>query len=244
MLRGRPTAVLIGLTLIALGGCQTGRYRAATMPAALNVPPANPMPYMDVAGLVGPGTGTNQISPGDLLEVTVASGRGDEPQKEPIQVRVSSEGTVNAPPIGPVLVSGLEPPAAERQIAQAAIERGIFVRPSVTVQVLTPAVNRITVLGAVAEPGVKELPKGSSDLARAIAAAGGLTDEAGTKVDVVRYSTQPFLAGGDAKTQAEGQSGVTLASYNASSAPQTMRIDLAQRRPRHVRATRWATATW
>lgn len=182
---------------------------------------------MDVAGLIGPGTGTNEISPGDLLEITVFSGRGDEQEKKPIQVRVTKEGTIDAPPIGPVPVAGMEPFAAEQQIARAAMDRGIFVRPSVTLQVLTPAVNRVTVLGAVTEPGVKEIPKGSCDLARAIAAAGGLTDEAGTKVDVVRYSTQPFLAGPASQPQT-GPGGVVLASYNSPSPPKTERIDLAQ----------------
>jgi len=196
------------------------------MPATLEVQPANPTPYMDVAGMIGPGTGTNLIQPGDLLKITLVSGRGDALERKPIQVRVTSEGTVDAPPIGPVPVAGLEPFTAEQQLARAAIDRGIFVRPSVTVQVLTPAINRITVLGAVAEPGVKELPKSSCDLARAIAAAGGLTNEAGTKVDVVRYSNQPFLADGAAPQI--GPDGVMLASYNSSAPPQTTRIDLAQ----------------
>jgi len=225
-LRNRSLVAWIGPLVFALAGCTPSHFTPATMPATLHVPPANPTPYMDVAGMIGPGTGTNEISPGDLLEITVFSGRGDELEKEPIQVRVTKEGTVDAPPIGPVPVAGLEPFAAEQQIARAAMDRGILVRPSVTVQVLTPAVNRITVLGAVEEPGVKEIPKGSCDLARAIAAAGGLTDEAGTKVDVVRYGTQPFLA--DTASPHAGPEGVVLASYNSPTPPKTERIDLAQ----------------
>jgi polysaccharide export outer membrane protein len=191
---------------------------------------------MDIAGMVGPGTGTNEISPGDLLEITIASGLDDELEKKPFQVRVTREGAADAPPIGPVQVVGLEPYAAEQKIAQTAIERGIFVRPSVTLQVLTPAVNRITVLGAVKEPGVQELPKGSSDLARALAAAGGLTEEASTSVDILRYSSQPFMAEAKPQTPTMKPDGVTLASYSPSVTPgapsaivpQSMRIDLAQ----------------
>jgi polysaccharide export outer membrane protein len=219
------------LWLLALAGCQSTHYSADTMPATLHVPPANPTPYMDVAGMIGPGTGTNEISPGDLLEITLFSGRGDDQENKPFQVRVTQAGAVDAPPIGPVAVAGLESFAAEQQIARAAVERGIFVHPSVTVRVLTPAVNRITVLGAVSEPGVKELPKGSCDLARAIAAAGGLTNEAGTKVDVVRYGTQTIFADGESPQQA-APDGVRLASYTANGSPtgkpQTTRIDLAQ----------------
>jgi polysaccharide export outer membrane protein len=231
----RRLLLAMGLLLgsFMLTGCKSAHFSSTTMPPALRVPPANRVNHMDVAGMVAPGTGTNEIGPGDLLGVTLDSGRNTEEEKKPFQVRVSPEGTVDAAPIGPVLVAGLEPSVAEQRIAQAAIERGIFVRPTVTLQVLKPAVNRITVLGAVTEPGVKELPKGSSDLARALAAAGGLTDEASTKVDVLRYSTQTFMAGATAKPQADG---VTLASYNAGGGaaggamnpPQTTRIDLAQ----------------
>lgn len=226
VLRNRRPLLIAVLGWSAIAGCASPHFTPETMPATLEVPPANPTPYMDVAGMIGPGTGTNIIQPGDMLKITLVSGRGDELERKPMQVRVTNEGTVDAPPIGPVPVAGLEPFSAEQQIARAAVDRGIFVRPSVTVQVVTPAVNRITVLGAVEEPGVKELAKGSCDLARAIAAAGGLTDEAGTKVDVVRYSTQPFLADGAAPSVRPD--GVMLASYNASTPPQTTRIDLAQ----------------
>ena len=206
------------------------------MPAELRAPPTNRVAHMDIAGMVGPGTNTNEINPGDLLEITLASGRNDEEEKKPFQARVAGDGTVDAPPIGPVPVAGMEPITAEQQVAQAAIARGIFVHPSVTLQVLKPAVNRITVLGAVVEPGVKELPKGSSDLARALASAGGLTEEASTKVDVLRYSGQTFMADAARTSKRRRRGEVVQASYNANgpqlagalSPPQTMRIDLAQ----------------
>ena len=224
-LRGWLLAMML-LVLLMMLGCQGPHFTAETMPLALNVPPANPTPYMDIAEMVGPGTGTNQLNGGDLLEVSLASGKSDETDVKPIQIRVADDGTVDAPPIGPVQVAGLEPPAAEQKIVQAAIERGIFVRPSVTLQVLKPAVNRVTVLGAVMKPGVQELPKGSCDLARALAAAGGLAEEASTKVDVLRNSGDSFMAG--TKPPPVGPNGVVLASYNPDVPPRTERIDLAQ----------------
>jgi polysaccharide biosynthesis/export protein len=215
------------LLLISVG-CKGPHFKADSMPVALDVPPANPTPYMDIAEMVGPGTGTNQLSAGDLLEVTLSSGKGDETEAKPIQVRVGDDGTVDASPIGPVSVAGLEPTAAEQKIVQAAIERGIFVRPGVTLQVIKPAVNRVTVLGAVEKPGVQELPKGSSDLARALAAAGGLAEEASTKVDVLHNGSPSFMAQGGPNLQATGKNGVQLASYSVDGPPRTERIDLAQ----------------
>jgi polysaccharide export outer membrane protein len=47
-------------------------------------------------------------------------------------------------------------------------------------------VNKVTVVGAVKNPGVYTLPRGSSSLLAAIIAAGGLGDEAGTSVQIRR----------------------------------------------------------
>jgi polysaccharide export outer membrane protein len=190
---------------------------------------------MDIAGMAGPGSGTNEIGPGDLLEISIASGRNDDAENKPQQVRVTPEGAADVSPVGPVPVEGLEAAAAEQRIAQAAVDREVFVRPKVTLRVLTPAVNRVTVLGAVMKPGVKELPKGSCDLARALAAAGGLTEDASTKVDVLSYSGQTFMAGPRNVPHEKVSDGVQLASHSPEAAsygemtrPQTTRIDLAQ----------------
>jgi polysaccharide export outer membrane protein len=240
-------SIVLSCLSTATVGCKSAHYRASDMPTQLRAAHATPTSQINVASMVGPGTNTSQVSAGDLLEITIASGRNDE-KVEPIQVRVTQDGVVNAPPIGPVSVAGLEPIAAEQRIAQAAIQRGIFVQPAVTLKMAAPAVNRITVLGAVEKPGVVELPKGSSDLARALAAAGGMTKEAGTEVDIVRHNEPTFLAG-TGNTSAAAGNGVELASYTAGlsdgsqasvsdtpvgqapTAPQSSRIDLAQLTP-------------
>lgn len=213
------------------------------MPANLRATRVTSNSEINLASMVGPGTNTNQISSGDLLEITIFSGRNDEESK-PFQSRVTQDGFVSAPPIGLVPIAGLEPVGAEQRIAQEAVQRGVLIHPTVTLQVLKPAVNRVTVLGAVTEPGVVELPKGSSDLARAIAAAGGMTEEAGTQVDIVKHNEPTFMAGPEGV--APTGNGVELASYTAdasanlnetgyspivgqsSGEPHSMRIDLAQ----------------
>jgi polysaccharide export outer membrane protein len=149
------------------------------------------------------------------------------------------DGAVMVPLVGVVAVVGLEPPEAEQRIAAAAVERGIYRQPFVTLRVAERAVNRVTVLGAVAEPGVVELPRGASDLVGALAAAGGLTDEAGTSVDVLRHERGPSFFAGDpnrdaAPTDADPQirDRVHTASFEASEPADTearsTRIDLAQ----------------
>jgi polysaccharide export outer membrane protein len=195
--------------------------------------------------MAAPGAGTSRIGVGDLLALTISSGHTAEPI-EPVNVRVSPSGQVNVPLVGLVPVAGMEPFEAEQQIAAAAVQREVYRQPSVTLQVTERAVNRVTVLGAVTNPGVHELPRGSSDLVGALASAGGLTEEAGTKVDVLRHSAPSFLAGPTAPRD-PAQNGIALASYDsepwsppgvttavmpvvngAASAPQTVRLDLAQ----------------
>jgi polysaccharide export outer membrane protein len=230
------------LVFCALIGCKTAPYKVATMPAYLHVPPATPANGFNLAGMTAPGLGTSLISPGDLLELTIVSGHGGD-EIVPFNARVSPQGQVPVPLIGLVPVAGLEPFEAEQQIATAALERQVYRQPSVTLRVVDPAVNRVTVLGAVTNPGVHELPRGSSDLANALAAAGGLTEEAGTMVDVLHQGAANVVV--DAPPPAGGE--VNLASYESTprsspdvsgfgppplpgtaAAPQTVRLDLAR----------------
>jgi polysaccharide export outer membrane protein len=110
-----------------------------------------------------------------------------------------------------------------------------------------PAVNQVTVLGAVTEPGVQKLPRGSSDVLSAIASAGGFAEEAGTEVEVMRQSSPTFLATAPepnpvvqaSHTEPQffapppiGQNSATAGqSPNGPLNSQTYRIDLAQANP-------------
>jgi polysaccharide export outer membrane protein len=99
---------------------------------------------------------------------------------------VGEDGAANVPLVGKVQLAGLELAGAEQAIAAAGMQRGVFRNPHVTVTMKRPRVNKITVIGAVEEPGVYELPRGSSALLAALVAAGGLSDEAGTDVEIRR----------------------------------------------------------
>jgi polysaccharide export outer membrane protein len=115
-------------------------------------------------------------------------------------------------------------------------------------EVKEAAVNRVTVLGAVTKPGVQKLPRGSSDVLTAVAAAGGFTKEAGTQVEVMRQHSPSFIA------SKPGAEGVVTASYNEPSfspppitpdsdgaseplpsplGPQSYRLNLAEANPGH-----------
>jgi polysaccharide export outer membrane protein len=230
-------------------GCRASHYRAADLPNQLRVPQARRTNDINLTGMASQGASSSQIGPGDLVEVTIASGNQEE-IPEPIQARVSQDGRIAMPLMGEVHVAGLEPFEAGQRITAAAVEREIYRQPSVVLRVAEQAVNRVTVLGAVKEPGVYELPRGASDLLSAVASAGGMTEEASTQVEVMRHELPSFLAAPNGK---EGN--IVLADYEeADSAPvslaaqsdspvvgepvlapaiRTERIDLAEANPRH-----------
>jgi polysaccharide biosynthesis/export protein len=228
----------------ACAGCKTANYSAANLP---NEFLATPPPHSDGINLermVGESAGTTQIGPDDLVQITIVSGAGDE-RAVPMPARVAEDGSVMVPLVGNVRIGGVDPVVAEKRIIAAAVERGIYRQPHVTVVVTEPATNRVTVLGAVSKPGVVKLPRGSCDLASALAAAGGLARNASTHIEIMHRGSEPFLAATPSRetdpSPAE-TSGVKLAAYNElapvtsvlaaattnSHDPNMARIDLAQ----------------
>ncbi len=209
------------LILVATGaGCRSTHYTAVNLPPELRAQPAPTSTAINLEQIVGDGVGTSRIGSGDLVEVTIVSGSGDE-RPLPVPARVSETGIVMVPLIGSVPIGGLEPVDAEQQIAAAAVERGVYLQPYVTVTVKQPAVNRITVLGAVTKPGVVELPRGSCDLANALAAAGGLTKEASTRLEIL-HRGGPLTVARNESSAGGSASNVRLAAHLDPANPTTI----------------------
>lgn len=233
---------LFATVLLLLAGCRSSAYLAAKLPPQYRATANKNGKTINFADVSMFGVSNALISPSDLLEITLATGRDDE-KPTPTLVRVAEDGTADIPVIGPVPVAGLEAIDASQRIAEAGIQRGMYLHPYVTLEIKSKAMNRITVLGAVENPGVHELPRGGSDLVSALAAAGGLTDEAGTEVEIVRQPTKGLAANG--VPEANGKSGeILLADYQpggifsppgtdaklaaaSMTAPQTLKVDLA-----------------
>ena len=219
------SAVLV-LLFASIGaiGCQQSVLQASKLPNEFRVAAKTSPDAINLATISSPGGGESRIDPGDLLEINVASGRdGEKPST--ILSRVSDSGAADIPLVGPVQVAGLEPFEASQHVVQASIERGIYRRPHVALEIKSKSVNRVTVLGAVAHPGVHELPRGSSDLVKALAMAGGLSDEAGTLVEIVRQP--PLFAASDPANPALQPVSYQQRTAGPDAAPQTQRIDLA-----------------
>ena len=229
-------------------GCRSSGIRADRLPLEYRHAARNQNHTLNFAGVTTPGASDSVIAPSDLLKITVAT-NSDKENADPIQARVADDGTVEVPVIGPVPVAGLEAFDASQNIKNVAIQRGMYRQPLITVEIEKKAVNRVTILGAVTEPGVHELPRGGSNLLSALAASGGMTDEASTEVEIVRQPQIGVAAVGttNAVGSAEGlvDEDLQLASYqglgqsakspsraqSSWSGSQTLRINLAEQRP-------------
>ncbi len=191
----RQHVSICGLLLLAMllaPGCHRG---AIILPSQL--PPeymasnVHTAQRLNLAGFARAGTNSQQIFPGDLLQVVVTTGLERDDQTPWPPSRVNDAGAVELPLIGAVLVAGLELDAAEARIRDESIRRGIYRAPNVSVRLVKRRTNRVTVVGAVLEPGVKELPASDSDLFAAIVASGGMTDDASTTVEIRRATSRP-----------------------------------------------------
>jgi polysaccharide export outer membrane protein len=230
--------IALWAAVVLLSGCQSTSYRAGRLPQKFRATELSQSRAIDFASVAMPGSSSAMIAPSDLLEITVATGRENE-QVNPITARVADDGTVDVPVVGSVPVAGMEAFDASKNITDIAVQRGMYRHPIITVEIKSKAVNRVTVLGAVKEPGMVELPRGGSDLVSAIAASGGLTEEAGTVVEIIRQPRNNQVAAAvGGVSNANGQAENLQASFDGPGlpadsqspdwlAPQTLRLDLA-----------------
>lgn len=237
------------LTACTAPGCANRVIRAARMPAKYQAATVTNAKVADLSRLSMATTSSSLIEPEDVVDVTIASGLESGSQAAPTPVRVDDTGVATIALVGAVPLAGLEPFQAEQRIAAAAIERGLYRAPQVTVTMKKKAVNRITVIGAVEKQGVQDLPRSQSTLLAALVAAGSLSAKAGTTIEVRRHGAAvPQMAVN--ATSAVDASGVQLTSAippirrlsgpdgqpqplpmpgeSAASAPETLTIDLAE----------------
>ncbi len=200
--------LILGWTL-AIGCAGPNMYQPTNLPPELAAIPVPNVKRLDLSGLAGPSTGSEFIQSGDVLELSIAGGLGADSVIE-FPVRVGDDGTAVLPDIGLLRLAGFELADAEAAISAACIQRGLYLQPHVAVTMKHQRMNRVTVVGAVEEPGIIELPRGQSYLLDAVVAAGGLSDDAGANVDIRNSGVVNGLVA--ANPAAMGPDGVITAS--------------------------------
>jgi len=102
------------------------------------------------------------------------------------EMRVSETGTITAPLVGVVHVSGLSARQAEDKIARLLRARGFVKDPQVNVTVLQFKSRQMSVLGYVNRPGRYVMEEGVYRITDALALAGGIVPAAADVVTLLR----------------------------------------------------------
>ncbi len=231
------TEILVSILLMLFVahsiGCATPQYHATDLPPQLHAPPIENPQIVDLTKFAIPAVSNESIYGGDVLEVTISAGLSEK-DTFTFPVRVNELGVANLPVIGAVALAGLELEGAEAAVIAAAVQRGLYRAPHVTVTMKRQRINRVTVVGAVKEPGIYELPRGASDLLTALTEAGMLADDAGIHVQI-RYPNDsshdklmPTLVARNGMDSVSS-AGFSFESVKASAyaRPQSLRINLA-----------------
>jgi polysaccharide export outer membrane protein len=121
------------------------------------------------------------IGPDDLLSISVL-----ESTDLTRDVRVASDGTIGLPLLAEhVHVAGLSLAQAEALLKKKYQESGILNDPNITISLKELESKPVTVIGSVRQPGVFQV-SGQVRLMRLISMAGGLSEDAGRTVQVIR----------------------------------------------------------
>ena len=126
-----------------------------------------------------PATDDTTLGPGDVFQVRVF---GEESLSGDHQV--AADGTVNFPLLGAVAVTGLEPTEVADRLQSQLRDRDLLRDPHVSVYVKEYASKRVSVVGAVSNPGAFPLEPGMT-VVQAISMAGGFSSLANRDGTVV-----------------------------------------------------------
>ena len=124
-----------------------------------------------------PGSNTSPLSAGDLIDYSVY-GVPEMTQR----ARLNSSGVAYLPLLDEVKLAGLTSEQAQKKLEDLLVAGGFLKNPHVSVTVAEYA-NGISLLGEVVKPGVYPV-SGARRLYDVLAAAGGLTNNAGSQINI------------------------------------------------------------
>ncbi|MGO9994688.1 MAG: SLBB domain-containing protein [Steroidobacteraceae bacterium] len=122
----------------------------------------------------------SQLGAGDQVSIQVYS----QPDMDKTTY-VGDDGTIDISLAGPVKVAGLSPQEASQRVERALVEGQFLVNPQVTITVVQPVSQRVSVLGEVRTPGRYPITP-STTIFDLLAQAGGVTENAGNAIYIER----------------------------------------------------------
>jgi polysaccharide export outer membrane protein len=178
---GLMAAVLLSITLVT-AAAQQSKNQEPAHPAsqAAAGETATPQSTTDAAKDSNNSGGLVTLGPGDLIEMNVYN----VPELT-TKARVSKTGDLYLPLIDYVHVQGLTQEEAQTVIEKRLADGGFVRNPHVTIFVDEAASQGVTILGEVSKPGIYA-DTADHKLYSIISQAGGFTQVASRKIDIIR----------------------------------------------------------
>lgn len=126
-----------------------------------------------------------RIGPEDLLAISIFEWELRE-ETRTLEARVTQTGYVSLPVLGRLAVAGHTTAELQTEIERILRSGEILKAPRVTVDVKAFQAKRVSVVGAVREPGVYTLHRNATTLLEVLALAGGPDERAGEAVYIMR----------------------------------------------------------
>ena len=228
-----PCFCLAGALLLTAVGCQRGFYDASTLPLGMKAYPVVDIHSLDLGTLASATATSQRIHAGDTLNMTVVTG-AESRKPETWPLRVSEDGSVDVPLVGKIQLAGLDLQAAQDVVRNASVERGVYRQPTVAIAVDERQTNRVTVIGAVEEPGDYDLPIANCNLLSALSVAGGLAADAERYIEIRQPPSPRSLPNQPGGPEFAGPANFQQVAYNSPLEPiaqpaatvQQIRVDL------------------
>ncbi len=187
--------VLLGCTFLLWGCGDNVRLPAADQLAEFHQ--AAPLdPVVDVDRLVRArlSGGAYRVLPREVLELTMpailqvvtAQEAGNQAVSTPYICRIGDDGTIALPVIGPMPVAGRTLSEIEAAIVDAYHPKYTVTRPSVFARIMEYREAKVTITGAVVNPGVYPLKSDQMSVVSLIMAAGGIDKEGAAAIRILR----------------------------------------------------------
>jgi len=126
-----------------------------------------------------------KVGPDDVVDVSIFEWEAND-QTKTLELRVSEAGVISLPSIGAIEVAGKSVQEIQKLIEDTFVERGVLQSPRVGVWVSEFRSRRISVIGAVHQPGSYAIHQNVSTLLDILSLAGGPQESAGGIAYVVR----------------------------------------------------------
>jgi polysaccharide export outer membrane protein len=187
-------ALACAVTALLAAGCASAehRYMAQNLPGELQASAWQAPCTVDLSPTVARLT-PPKFDAGDEVEVVLATGLGSGDVTR-IKTTIADDGTVELPVLGRIAIAGTTCDGARQAVVQACHRDGVHQSSVVQISLERARQHQITVTGAVQHPGVYTLPRQCSDLVSALAAAGGVCNDAGSKITIQSRGTASVAA--------------------------------------------------